>query len=80
VLARLEAGAPLALPSSARADAGPGDRFAGEGPGVNGAVVAVQQGHLLGTAFHPELTPTAFHPEATADERFHRYFLDMAAR
>jgi 5'-phosphate synthase pdxT subunit len=44
----------------------------------DGKVVAVQQGRLLGTAFHPELTPTAFHPEATADERFHRYFLEMA--
>jgi 5'-phosphate synthase pdxT subunit len=30
--------------------------------------VAVQQGHLLATSFHPELT---------SDRRFHRYFLDM---
>ena len=45
-----------------------------------GKVVAVQQGRILGTAFHPELTPTAFHPEAAADGRFHRYFLDLAAR
>jgi 5'-phosphate synthase pdxT subunit len=43
------------------------------GPGVevlatlpDGGIVAVQQGHLLATAFHPELTP---------DRRFHRYFL-----
>jgi len=57
------------------------------GPGVevlarldDGKAVAVQQGRLLGTAFHPELTPAAFHPEAPADERFHRYFLDLAAR
>ncbi len=32
-------------------------------------VVAVRQGSLLATAFHPELTQ---------DLRFHRYFLDMA--
>jgi 5'-phosphate synthase pdxT subunit len=32
-------------------------------------IVAVQQGHLLATAFHPELT---------SDRRFHRYFLDSA--
>jgi len=57
------------------------------GPGVevlarleDGKVVAVQQGNLLGTAFHPELTPTAFYSEAPADERFHRYFLEAAAR
>ncbi|GAB4526643.1 MAG: pyridoxal 5'-phosphate synthase glutaminase subunit PdxT [Anaerolineae bacterium] len=31
-------------------------------------VVAVQQGRLLGTAFHPELTD---------DTRFHRYFLTL---
>jgi 5'-phosphate synthase pdxT subunit len=80
VLARLEAGAPLALPSFSRADAGSGDRCVGDDLSANGAIVAVQQGRVLGTAFHPELTPTAFHPEATADERFHRYFLDLAAR
>lgn len=47
------------------------------GPGVEqlarldgGAVVAVRQANLLATAFHPELT---------ADNRIHRYFLDMAA-
>ena len=33
-------------------------------------IVAVRSGHLLGTAFHPELTD---------DDRFHRYFLDMVA-
>ena len=33
-----------------------------------GRAVAVRQGNLLGTAFHPELT---------GDERFHRYFLEM---
>lgn len=32
------------------------------------AVVAVRQGHILGTSFHPELT---------ADLRFHQYFVDM---
>jgi 5'-phosphate synthase pdxT subunit len=34
----------------------------------DGRIVAAQQGHLLATAFHPELTE---------DDRFHRYFLDM---
>ncbi|NJD60718.1 MAG: pyridoxal 5'-phosphate synthase glutaminase subunit PdxT [Anaerolineales bacterium] len=36
----------------------------------DGRIVAAQQGHLLATAFHPELTN---------DDRFHRYFLQMAA-
>jgi len=46
------------------------------GPGVevlarlpDGTPVAVQQGKLLGTAFHPELTD---------DTRFHEYFLSLA--
>ena len=34
----------------------------------DGQPVAVQQGNMLGTSFHPELT---------ADGRFHRYFLDL---
>jgi pyridoxal 5'-phosphate synthase pdxT subunit len=34
----------------------------------DGRIVAVQQGHLLATCFHPELT---------SDERFHRYFLEL---
>ncbi len=34
----------------------------------NGSPVAVQQEHLLGTTFHPELTD---------DTRFHRYFLTL---
>jgi len=34
-------------------------------------IVAAQQGHLLATSFHPELTE---------DDRFHRYFLAMADR
>ncbi len=34
----------------------------------DGSVVAARQGHLLATSFHPELT---------ADDRFHRYFLEM---
>jgi 5'-phosphate synthase pdxT subunit len=34
----------------------------------DGRIVAVQQGHLLATAFHPELTP---------DNRLHQYFLKM---
>ena len=36
----------------------------------DGRIVAAQQGQLLATAFHPELT---------RDDRFHRYFLKMAA-
>jgi pyridoxal 5'-phosphate synthase pdxT subunit len=35
---------------------------------ADGRMVAVQQGHLLGTAFHPELTE---------DTRLHAYFLQM---
>jgi pyridoxal 5'-phosphate synthase pdxT subunit len=35
----------------------------------DGRIVAAQQGHLLATSFHPELT---------ADDRFHRYFLWLA--
>ncbi len=35
----------------------------------DGRIVAAQQGHLLATAFHPELTD---------DTRFHRYFLYLA--
>ena len=36
----------------------------------DGRVVAVEQGNLLGTSFHPEMT---------GDTRFHRYFLDKVA-
>jgi 5'-phosphate synthase pdxT subunit len=36
----------------------------------DGRIVAAQQGHMLATAFHPELTD---------DDRFHRYFLRLAA-
>lgn len=35
----------------------------------DGRIVAAQQGHLLATSFHPELT---------ADTRFHEYFLSLA--
>jgi 5'-phosphate synthase pdxT subunit len=35
----------------------------------NGKIVAAQEGRLLATSFHPELTP---------DDRFHRYFLQLA--
>ncbi len=35
----------------------------------DGRIVAVQQGHLLATSFHPELTD---------DTRFHEYFLSLA--
>lgn len=33
-----------------------------------GEIVAAQQGHLLATSFHPELT---------GDDRFHEYFLEL---
>jgi 5'-phosphate synthase pdxT subunit len=36
----------------------------------DGRIVAAQQGHLLATAFHPELTD---------DDRVHRYFLHLIA-
>lgn len=36
----------------------------------DGGIVAAQQGRLLATAFHPELTP---------DTRLHRYFLEFPA-
>ena len=35
----------------------------------DGRIVAARQGHYLATSFHPELT---------GDDRFHRYFLEMA--
>jgi pyridoxal 5'-phosphate synthase pdxT subunit len=35
----------------------------------DGRIVAAQQGHLLATSFHPELTQ---------DDRFHRYFISLA--
>jgi 5'-phosphate synthase pdxT subunit len=35
----------------------------------DGRIVAAQQGHLLATSFHPELT---------RDDRFHRYFMELA--
>ncbi len=35
----------------------------------DGQIVAAQQGRLLATSFHPELT---------MDDRFHRYFLELA--
>jgi 5'-phosphate synthase pdxT subunit len=35
----------------------------------DGRIVAAQQGHLLATSFHPELTD---------DDRFHRYFISLA--
>lgn len=36
---------------------------------ADGRIVAAQQGHLLATSFHPELT---------GDARFHEYFLSLA--
>lgn len=36
----------------------------------DGRIIAARQKHWLATVFHPELTP---------DERFHKYFLTMAA-
>jgi 5'-phosphate synthase pdxT subunit len=35
----------------------------------DGRIVAARQGHWLATSFHPELTP---------DNRFHKYFLELA--
>jgi 5'-phosphate synthase pdxT subunit len=35
----------------------------------DGRIVAARQGHLLATSFHPELT---------ADDRFHRYFMELS--
>src|SRR5690348_10996412 len=37
----------------------------------DGTIVAVQEGNLLGTAFHPEVSGTEGH----RDRRFHHYFL-----
>ena len=37
-------------------------------PSGDGAIVAIRQGNLLGTAFHPEVT---------GDSRFHAYFLGL---
>lgn len=37
----------------------------------DGCIVAVRQGNLLATSFHPELT---------GDDRFHRYFLSLVKR
>ena len=37
----------------------------------DGRIVAAQEGSLLATSFHPELTD---------DDRFHRYFLQLATR
>ena len=37
----------------------------------DGRIVAAQQGNLLATSFHPELT---------SDDRFHRYFIQLAGR
>ena len=41
---------------------------AAEGVGSDGRIVAVRQGRLLATSFHPELT---------GDSRVHRYFVDL---
>lgn len=37
----------------------------------DGRIVAAQQGSLLATSFHPELTP---------DDRFHRYFVSLVEK
>ena len=46
---------------------GPGVAILGTDPGT-GRIVAVRQGQLLATAFHPELTP---------DRRIHQLFVDI---
>jgi 5'-phosphate synthase pdxT subunit len=38
---------------------------------VDGHPVAIRQGHLLATSFHPELT---------GDNRVHRYFVDNVCK
>ena len=48
-------------------DVGPGVEVLARLP--DGRMVAAQQGHLLATSFHPELT---------GDHRFHEYFLNLA--
>ena len=47
-----------------------GDRVSVLASLADGRMVAVEQGNLLGTSFHPEMT---------GDLRFHRYFLDRVA-
>jgi 5'-phosphate synthase pdxT subunit len=54
-------GAGVEVLARVEAEPGPG--------GEDGTVVAVRQGNLLATAFHPELTE---------DDRFHRYFVQSA--
>ena len=41
-----------------------------EGKEVGEKIVAVRQGNIVGTAFHPELTP---------DLRWHKYFVEVVA-
>ena len=49
------------------------EKVEGEARGIaslpDGRIVAARQGHLLATSFHPELG---------GDDRFHRYYLEMA--
>jgi 5'-phosphate synthase pdxT subunit len=49
------------------------EKVEGEARGIaslpDGRIVAARQGHLLATSFHPELG---------GDDRFHRYFMEMA--
>jgi 5'-phosphate synthase pdxT subunit len=53
----------------ARVEADPGPATGSGASGEDGTVVAVRQGNLLATAFHPELTE---------DDRFHRLFLSLS--
>jgi len=53
----------------ARVEADPGPATGSRASGEDGTVVAVRQGNLLATAFHPELTE---------DDRFHRLFLSLS--
>ena len=57
----------LLAPLRRRAEAGPGVEVLAE---LDGKVVAVRQGGLLATAFHPELT---------GEVRLHRRLLDLVA-
>ena len=47
------------------------------GPGVE--VVATLEGHIVGV-FQGHLLGLAFHPELTEDHRIHRFFLDMVKK
>jgi 5'-phosphate synthase pdxT subunit len=71
VLARLDEGRADEGQSNGRADAVPAGDGSGDGSADHGRIVAVRQGHILGTAFHAELGE---------DLRWHRLFLGLLGR